>query len=48
VDEAHEGGICFIIACGDAPELLEFGEQAFNMVTFFVQNCVVSARCYAV
>jgi hypothetical protein len=38
----------FIVACGDAPELLEFGEEIFDQVARFVQVFVVGAGCFSV
>ena len=40
-DEPHEIGEEFVIACGDAPELLEFVEEAFDAVALFVDSAVI-------
>lgn len=37
MNETHECGECFLAAQSDAPEPLEFVEEAFDLMTFFVE-----------
>lgn len=41
-DEAHEVGEEFVISGGDAAELLEFIEEAFDAVSFLVDGAIIS------
>lgn len=37
MDEAHEGGEGFLASQGDTSEAFEFVEEAFDLMTFFVE-----------
>lgn len=37
MDESHEGGAELVVASGDAPELLELVEEAFDMVALAIK-----------
>ena len=40
VDERGEGGVEFVVACGDAPPVLEAVEEAFYLVALGVFRAV--------
>ena len=47
MDEAHECCDCFLTAQGDAPEALEFVEEAFDLMTLLVEAPVDERFCGA-
>ena len=44
--EEVSGG--FIVACGNASDLLEFGEEVFDQVACFIHVLVIGARRFSV
>src|SRR5688572_16655733 len=44
MDEAHEGGDCFLAAQGDPAEAFEFVEEAFDLMAFLVEPPVDRRR----
>lgn len=48
MDATEEVGGGFIVSCGNASELLEFGEEIFNQVARFIEFFIVLPLLYAV
>jgi len=47
-DEAHKVGEQLVVSCRDAPELLEFVEEALDEIALFIKINVIGALDFAV